>query len=402
MAKKKLMLLGGLRYLLPVIEEAHKLGTYVITADYLPDNIAHKYSDEYCNVSIIDKDAVLKEAQRLQIDGILSHAVDPGVVTAAYVAEQMGLPFQCSYKTACILQDKHLFRKFLSDNGFNCPNAKGYNNVQDALKDVDYFNWPVIVKPVDSAGSKGVTKVEEKEKLQEAIEFALSESHNGYFIIEDFLEKQGFSAGSESFVVDGKLLYNGFYDQYFDKNAINPYTPSAEVWPSIMEQKYQEEIKSELQRLFTLLGVTTGLFNVECRVCTNGKAYLMEVSPRAGGNRLAEMLNYAADVNVNEAETRKALGLSIENMHEPNYKGHFAILVLHSDKTGVFESVTINTDFKKTHVIEKEIRLNKGDKVLSFSGANAALGTLFLKFNSREELDSALENQKDWITINVE
>lgn len=402
MAQKKLMLLGGLRYLLPVIEEAHKLGTYVITADYLPDNIAHKYSDEYCNVSIIDKDAVLKEAQRLQIDGILSHAVDPGVVTAAYVAEQMGLPFQCSYKTACILQDKHLFRKFLSDNGFNCPNAKGYNNVQDALKDVDYFNWPVIVKPVDSAGSKGVTMVEEKEKLQEAIEYALSESHNGYFIIEDFLEKQGFSAGSESFVVDGKLLYNGFYDQYFDKNAKNPYTPSAEVWPSIMEQKYQEEIKSELQRLFTLLGVTTGLFNVEFRVCTNGKAYLMEVSPRAGGNRLAEMLNYAADVNINEAETRKALGLSIENMHEPNYKGHFAILVLHSDKTGVFESVTINTDFKKSHVIEEEIRLNKGDKVLSFSGANAALGTLFLKFNSREELASALENQKNWITINVE
>jgi len=402
MAQKKMMLLGGLRYLLPVIEEAHKLGAYVITADYLPDNIAHKYSDEYCNVSIIDKYAVLKEAQRLQIDGILSHAVDPGVVTAAYVAERMGLPFQCSYKTACILQDKHVFRKFLSDNGFNCPNAKGYNNVQDALNDVDYFNWPVIVKPVDSAGSKGVTKVEEKEKLQEAIEFALSESHNGYFIIEDFLEKQGFSAGSESFVVDGKLLYNGFYDQYFDKNAKNPYTPSAEVWPSIMEQKYQEEIKSELQRLFTLLGVTTGLFNVECRVCTNGKVYLMEVSPRAGGNRLAEMLNYAADVNINEAETRKALGMSIENMHEPNYKGHFAILVLHSDKTGVFESVTINTDFKKTHVIEEEIRLNKGDKVLSFSGANAALGTLFLKFNSREELASALENQKDWITINVE
>ena len=401
MAQKKLMLLGGLRYLLPVIEEAHKLGAYVITADYLPDNIAHKYSDEYCNVSIIDKDAVLKEAQRLQIDGILSHAVDPGVVTAAYVAEQMGLPFQCSYKTACILQDKHLFRKFLSDNGFNCPNAKGYNNVQDALKDVDYFNWPVIVKPVDSAGSKGVTKVEEKEKLQEAIEFALSESHNGYFIIEDFLEKHGFSAGSESFVVDGKLLYNGFYDQYFDKNAINPYTPSAEVWPSIMEQKYQEEIKSELQRLFTLLGVTTGLFNVECRVCTNGKAYLMEVSPRAGGNRLAEMLNYAADVNINAAETRKALGLSIENMHEPNYKGHFAILVLHSDKTGVFQSVEIASKFKKEHVIEEELRIKEGDNVFSFTGANAALGTLFLRFDSREELAFALENQSTWLKINV-
>ena len=401
MAQKKLMLLGGLRYLLPVIEEAHKLGAYVITADYLPDNIAHKYSDEYCNVSIIDKEAVLAKAQELKIDGILSHAVDPGVVSAAYVAEKMNLPFQCSYKAACILQDKHLFRQFLSENGFNCPNAKGYNNVEDALKDVDYFNWPVIVKPVDSAGSKGVTKVEDKTKLAEAIEFALSESHNGYFIIEDFLEKQGFSSGSESFVVDGRLLYNGFYDQYFDKKAVNPYTPSAEVWPSVMEQKYQDEIKSELQRLFTLLGVTTGLFNVECRVCTNGKAYLMEVSPRAGGNRLAEMLNYAADVNINEAETRKAIGLPVENMREPNYKGHFSILVLHSGKQGIFEGVDIESDFKKKHVIEEEVRLHIGDKVGSFTGANAALGTLFLKFDTREELADALENQEQWLAIKI-
>lgn len=401
MEQKRLMLLGGLRYLLPVIEEAHKLGVYVITADYLPDNIAHKYSDEYCNVSIIDKEAVLAKARELKIDGILSHAVDPGVVTAAYVAEKMGLPFQCSYEAACILQDKSRFRQFLRDNGFNCPNAKGYTNAEEALKDVDYFNWPVIVKPVDSAGSKGVSRVDDPEKLLDAITYALSESHNGHFIIEDFLEKQGFSAGSESFVVDGKLLYNGFYDQYFDKNAVNPYTPSAEVWPSIMEQKYQNEIKSELQRLFTLLGVTTGLFNVECRVCTNGKAYLMEVSPRAGGNRLSEMLNYAADVNINEAETKKAVGLQVVNMHEPNYKGHFAILVLHSEKEGIFQKIEIETTFREKHVIEEEIRISVGDKVGSFTGANAALGTLFLRFDSREELAEALETQSKWLSIIV-
>lgn len=86
--QKKLLLLGGLRYLIPVIEAAHKEGYYVITCDYLPDNIAHKYSDEYHNVSIIDKEAVLKLAQELQIDGIMSFAVDPGVVTAAYVQER--------------------------------------------------------------------------------------------------------------------------------------------------------------------------------------------------------------------------------------------------------------------------------------------------------------------------
>lgn len=393
------MLLGGLRYLLPVIEEAHKLGIYVITADYLPNNIAHKYSDEYCNVSIIDKDAVLKTAQELKIDGILSHAVDPGVVSAAYVAEKMGLPFQCSYKAACILQDKSLFRKFLADNGFNSPKAKGYDNAEDALNEVDYFNWPVIVKPVDSAGSKGVSKVENKSDLRKAIEFALSESHNGHFIIEDFLEKEGLSAGSESFVVDGKLLYNGFYDQYFDNEAVNPYAPSAEIWPSAKDSKYLDEIRSELQRLFTLLNVTTGLFNVEWRVCKNGKVYLMEVSPRAGGNRLAEMLNYAADVNVIEAEVRKAVGLPIQKIHEPKYKGHFAIQVLHVDRAGVFDGIEIEESFKKKHLLEEEIRVSKGDKVAPFTGANASIGTLFLRFESREELEQSLNNSGSWLSI---
>ena len=106
MKQKKLMLLGGLRYLLPVIEAAHKQGYYVITADYLPDNIAHKYSDEYCNVSIIDK-----EAKRLQIDGITSFACDSGVVTAAYVAEKMGLPHLVSSDTAMICCHKGKLRK---------------------------------------------------------------------------------------------------------------------------------------------------------------------------------------------------------------------------------------------------------------------------------------------------
>jgi biotin carboxylase len=401
MGQKRLMLLGGLRYLLPVIEEAHKLGVYVITADYLPDNIAHKYSDEYCNVSIIDKEAVLEKARELKIDGILSHAVDPGVVTAAYVAEKMGLPFQCSYEAACILQDKSRFRKFLRDNGFNCPNAKGYTNAEDALKDVDYFNWPVIVKPVDSAGSKGVTKVLNPLNLPQAIESALASSITKSFIIEDFLEKEGCSSGSESFVVDGKLLYNAFYDQYFDNDVANPFVPSAEIWPSDKSEKYLEEIKSELQRLFSLLNVKTGLFNVEWRVCKNGRTYLMEVSPRAGGNRLAEILNFAADVNIISAEVRKAVGLPVREIHEPNYRGHYAIQVLYSEKFGLFDNIEIDEKFRTEHVLEEEIRIQKNQFVSEFTGANASFGTLFLRFDTREELNKALSGRNEWLRINL-
>ncbi len=399
MPQKKLMLLGGIRYLLPAIEAAHRHGCHVITVDYLPDNIAHKYSDEYHNVSILDKGAVLSLAKKLQIDGILSYAVDPGVVTAAYVAEQMGLPFSCSYESACILQDKARFRQFLADNGFNVPNARGYNKAEDALKDVDYFNWPVIVKPVDSAGSKGVSRVDNPKDLEVAISHALEESHNGHFIIEDFLEKEGLSSGSESFFVDGKLKYNAFYDQYFDDEATNPYTPSAELWPTDKSQRYQDEIRNELQRLGILLKFRTGLFNVEWRVCKNGKVYLMEVSPRAGGNRLAEILNYATDIDIIEAEIRKSIAENIPCISEPTYKGYYAIQVLHSKFEGIIDYVSIDPVFKSKYVIEEEYRFQSGDKVSSFSGANAAIGTLFLKFRTREELIKALDNQKNWLNV---
>ena len=397
--KKKLMLLGGLRYLLPVIEAAHRHGMHVITVDYLPDNIAHRYSDEYHNVSIIDKEAVLALAQELQIDGIMSFAVDPGVVAAAYTAEKMGLPFQCGYEAACILQDKSRFRKFLADNGFNVPNARGYSDADDVFKDINFYNWPIIVKPVDSAGSKGITRVDDPADLPAAIAHALDCSPSKHFIIEDFLEKKGPSMGDECFVVDGVLKYNAFYDQFFDNKAINPFAPSGELWPSASDRVYEQDFKDQLQRLFDLLHISTGIFNVECRVCTNGKPYLMEVSPRAGGNRLAEILNYAADVDIIEAEVCASVGLPLPDIHEPNYNGYYAINVLHSEKAGIFKDICIDANFEKAHVIERDLWVKSGDVVSGFTGANQSLGTIFLRFETREQLDQFVSAPNRYISI---
>lgn len=398
---KKLMLLGGLRYLLPVIEEAHKLGVYVITADYLPNNIAHKYSDEYCNVSIIDKDAVLKAALNLKIDGILSHAVDPGVVSAAYVAEKMGLPFQCSYEAACILQDKSLFRKFLAEHGFNCPHAKGFDNIEDALAHANYFNWPVIVKPVDSAGSKGVTKVEHKADLQKAIETALSASLSKHFVIEDFLDKVGAQSSADVFTVDGKLVYSAYSDQLFDKGAANPYTPAIEIWPATMERKFQDDLTAQLQRLFTLLGVKSGIYNVESRVCSDGKAYIMEVSPRGGGNRIAELQDMATGQSLIQNEIKKALGMPLDNISEPDYDGIWCNYILHSSKEGNLVSVEIDPEFKRKYVRDIGLIVGPGDHIVPFTGANTSLGTLFLRFETRAELESALCQTESWLKITL-
>ena len=403
MAQKKLMLLGGIRYLLPAIEAAHKHGIYVITVDYLPNNIAHKYSDEYHNVSILEKDKekVLALAKELQIDGILSYAVDPGVVTAAYVAEEMGLPFTCSYEAACIMQDKSKFRHFLTEHGFNVPNAKGYSKAEDALKDVDFFNWPVIVKPVDSAGSKGVTRVDDPKDLEAAIAHALDESHNGHFIVQDFLELQGYQSSADCFSVDGEFVYADYSDQLFDKNAENPYTPAIEIWPASMPQEHQDYLTSEIQRLLKLLNCGTGLYNIESRVCKNGKPYIMEVSPRAGGNRIAELQRIGTGIDLIEAEVQKAVDEEMSDITMPRYDGFYVNYIVHSNQDGIFEEAILDERFKKEHVIEADIRVNPGDHVETFKGANNAIGTLFLHFDNRQQMDEALENQNEWLEVKV-
>lgn len=397
---KKLMLLGGIRYLLPVIKAAHEQGYYVITADYIPDNIAHKFSDEYVNVSIIDKEAVLRVAREKQIDGIMSFGVDPGVVSASYVQNQMGLPSFGPFESVEILQNKDKFRAFLTEHGFNVPKAKGYTKAEEALADVAIWEYPIIVKPTDAAGSKGVTRVDDPSQLKAAVEYAFDKSISGHIIIEDFIEKQGSSSDTDSFSEDGKLKFVSFCAQRFDLNATNPYTPAAYSWPSTFTAEQEAYLTSEIQRLITLLGLKTVVYNIETRIGTNGKPYIMELTPRGGGNRLCEMLRYATGVDMITAMTRYVVGDSVPTIEQKPYNGHWAEIILHADESGTFERLEISKDLQ-AEVVEEDLWVKQGDAVKSFEGANDAIGTLVLKFQSAEELEKAITNQREWLKVVV-
>ncbi len=401
MKQKKLMLLGGLRYLLPVIEAAHKEGYYVITCDYLPDNIAHKYSDEYCNVSIVDKEAVLGKAQELEIDGIMSFAVDPGVVTAAYVAEKMGLPFAGSYDSVRILQNKDLFRKFLTEHNFNVPASGGYSDYESAVKDMNRFKYPLIVKPTDSAGSKGVTRIDSITALPYAFAHAMDNSISGRVIIEEFIEKEGCSSDSDCFSVNGELKVITFSAQRFDDEAANPYTPSAFSWPSTFTKEQEAYLTGELQRLITLLGLKTSIYNIETRIGTNGKPYIMEVSPRGGGNRLAEMVRYGTGVDMIGAYVRSAVGDPVGELKQAVFNGHWAEVILHADKEGIFQNLEIAPEYNE-YVYETDLWVKPGDKVHNFNGANDAIGTLILRFPDATPLERAMETNSRWCKVVVD
>lgn len=401
---KKLMLLGGIRYLVPVIKKAQEMGIYVITSDYLPDNIAHKYSDEYCNVNITDKEAVLECAKKLNIDGIMSFACDPGVVSASYVAEQLNLPFQCSYESTMILQDKGLFRDFLMKHNFNVPHAKRYTDVRKPYEDIEYFTWPVIVKPVDSAGSKGVTRVDNPDQLGEAIEVAVQSSINGAFIIEDFLTFDGFHSSADPFTIDGKLKFVTYSDQLFDEEADNPYTPSMIIWPTSMKQSCQQTLTEEIQRLMDLLHMDKGIYNIETCVGIDGKPYIMEVSPRGGGCKIAEIQQMAYGVDFIENEIRKAVGLPVDDIQQTQCDGHWCEMVVHAHpgQSGILKRICIDPEVEERYVKVVDLSVKEGDQVKPFTGANMSLGDIFLRFDSRKELDAIMAKVDDWLRIELE
>lgn len=401
MKKKKLMILGGHLYLLPVIEKAHELGIYVITVDYLPGNEAHKYSDEYHNVSVIDKEAVLKLAKELKIDGITSFVNDAGVVTAAYVAEKMGLSFQCPYDSAVILQDKGKFRKFLEQNGFNVPKSKKYDDIEVALKDIDRFSWPVIVKPTDSCGSRGVTKVDSGEDIESAIVFAIENSRSKSFIIEDYISFKGYHSSADSFTINGQLVFNVYSDQLFE-NPINRYAPSQIIWPTTMEKNHQDYLTKELQRLMNLLKMKHGIYNIETCVGSDNKPYIMEVSPRGGGLRIAEIQKMAYGVDLIENEIRQAVDMPIIPMHSREPEGVWCELVLYSRKKTkiTFAGINIDKSIKNQYIKYIDLQKEIGD-VIEPSFDNT-FGNLFLNCEDRETLDRLIDDFSDWFIIKEE
>ena len=171
-------------------------------------------------------------------------------------------------------------------------------------------------------------------------------------------------------------------------------------WPSTFTEEHEEELKSELQRLLKLLDMKSSIYNVETREGVDGKAYIMEVSPRGGGNRLAEMVRYATGMDLITASVKAAVGMPITGLEQKDYDGSWAEYVLHSIEEGLFEEVCIAPEFKNK-VVELDVWIKPGDEVHPFTAANFAIGTVVLRFDSEEEMEEAMLHMSDYIKVIV-
>ena len=140
--------------------------------------------------------------------------------------------------------------------------------------------------------------------------------------------------------------------------------------------------------------------NIETRIGTNGKPYIMECTPRGGGNRLSEMLRYATGVDMITAQVRAAVGDSVDGIEQKPYNGHWAEVILHADADGIFQSLQVAEQYQ-ANVVDTDLWVEKGDKVSGFNGANDAIGTLKMRFEEEKDMLHFISHVSQYVTINV-
>jgi biotin carboxylase len=395
---KRILFLGAAQIQIPPIRYALSQGHYVITCDYLPDNPGHKLANEWHNISTTDKDAVLELARKLSIDGIVAYASDPAAPTAAYVGNALGLPSN-PYEAVLTLARKDLFRAFLKEHGFNVPRSESFSAREPARTGLAKLGLPAYVKPVDSSGSKGVTKLEDVSRFDAAFDHALAFSREGMVVVEEQIVRGGYQIAGDGFVVDGKLAFRCWADEHFDK-LCNGLVPIGESFPTSCRSDWLAIAHSETQRLLGLLGMKIGALNFDFVFTQDGHFYFLELGPRNGGCLIPEVIRYATGVDLIKYTVDAALGFSCDIIKMRPCDGCWSSYMVHALEDGIYQGLWISERIK-SRIIEEDIWVRPGESVRKYLGSNDTLGTMILRFENQEEMLEMMDNMERDIRVLV-
>ena len=253
----KILILGGGFQQLPAIRKAHELGLTVLLADYLPDAPGRREVDQSFLISTRDKDKILDLARKEDVDGILAFASDPAEETAAYVAEKIGLPGGM-YAAAGILGNKRKFREFLAMHRIPAPRHFPMDYPESDLP------YPVVVKPLDSSGSKGVTILRSYDagRLLRAYQTAVSCSLSGQAMAEEYIS-YGYRhlIGGDVIVRGGNVILYGLMDCIREKGK--NLVPCDKIYPCGAGDEVKARIARIMQTVIHKLSITDTEMNVE-------------------------------------------------------------------------------------------------------------------------------------------
>ena len=250
---KRLLILGGTFVHCSAVEYARKMGVYTIVADNLMDSPAKLIADEKLYISILDVDGIVEWCKRNPVDGVLNYANDPVQKAHQQICERLGLPCYGSYDQTCLLTDKLLFAEMCVNNGIKIiPSYSEKDVVSGKLEENDY---PILIKPADSRGSKGQCICNSFEEVIPCIEYSRSQSFSGNLVIQKYME--GYDDIQLSYlVIDGEPILLKIEDRYlgskengFDRLGI------ACVSPSVYEKDYLEKSNEKVKKMIKSIGL---------------------------------------------------------------------------------------------------------------------------------------------------
>ena len=404
--QQSILLLGGSRHQVPAIETAKRLGYRTVLCDYLPDNPGQYAADVFYQESTVDKELMLSIARKEGVSGVLAFGTDVAASTAAYIAEQMDLPTN-PLTAVEVLSEKHRFRAFLEDNGFPCPKFRKLPfdvSASEVLEYTSEMHLPIVIKPTDSSGSKGVAVLHELDihAIERALEDARAYSRNKTLLLEEYIEF-GFPRviGGDVFVSEGKVAFWGIMSCLRD-NRLGGLVPVGERWPSGLSDEQLAAVRSNIQRLVTGLGIRFGELNVEIIVAKDGTPYFLELAARAGGNMIPNQLSDISGIDLVEANVRYAMGETMDVAFDGiSASGCYATYMLHAQSDGVFVGVRLSPELEP-HVYRQVRYVEEGSEVAAFDNASKALGVLFFHFDCEEQMMSIFDTINEHVVIAIE
>jgi len=392
----KVLFLGGSYAQIPILKEARDRGYYLIICDFLPENPGIRFADEYHNVSTTDLEEVLKLALKVRPDFIIAYASDPAAPVAAYVSEKMGLPGN-PYSSVRILSEKDLFRNYQRELGLNTPQFCIITENDYAEKELSRLSFPYIVKPTDSSGSKGVTKVTCNAGIAAAISYAFSFSRSKRIIAEEFIDNKLADLHGDGFVVGGELVFSHLGDHIYNRKS-NPFNPIGTMWPSIQSKKIIDEIAKDAANIIKSCGFRNGPVNIEARVNSKGKPYIMEIGPRSGGHFVPQAIFYGTGFNMVKASLDVMFGKKI--ILSGQLTKSSAYYAIHSDVNGELMNLALSARLLP-YIEEFHQYILPGKMVRSFQGANDTLGIILFSFRSHDKMNFIMSNMQDYIELEI-
>lgn len=279
---KKLAIIGASYLQLPLVEKAKKKGIETHCFAWPEGAVCKEIADYFYPISILEKEEILKQCVEIKIDGITTIATDMAVPTICYVAEKMNL-ISNSFNSSLASTNKGDMRTAFKNGNCSIPKFIEANNSEVTIQG---FQFPLIVKPVDRSGSRGVTKIMFENELSSAINYAITESFGKKAIIEEYIEGEEVSVETISWKGEHTIL------AITDKVTTGAphFVELAHHQPSGLSKEIQDKIKKETIKCLNALDINFGAGHSEFKITSSGEVYVIEVGARMGGDFIGSHL----------------------------------------------------------------------------------------------------------------